>query len=164
MQNALAKEQQVPIFLNMMSQIKGDAIFIPEKIQLSIGLRQKGIPLDELQRKHYHTENTVFEVSKALQFPAKQLEKLCANDITFPKKQTVINNEKLSNFNQLLIITEIQVYKDEKILINESGLTTPIVIQELSDNPSGSLLIDTQYQISSEPKLEYKITLSDNLL
>ena len=66
-------------------------------------------------------------------------------------------------FNQLVIITEIQVYKNEKIVLNESGLTTPLFIQEIPENLKGSIIIDTQYQIASEPKLEYKITLHHNV-
>ena len=68
----------------------------------------------------------------------------------------------LKGFNQLVIITEIQVYKNEKIIINESGLTIPRLIQQIPKNLKNSIIIDTQYQISSKPKLEYKITLSDN--
>ena len=43
MQNALPKEQQVSIFLNLMRQVKFDSIFIPEKIELFIGLKKAGI-------------------------------------------------------------------------------------------------------------------------
>lgn len=163
MQNALAKEQQVPIFLNLMSQIKGDSIFIPEKIELTIGLKEKGIPIEELEAKHYHKEQKVFEVSKESMFPSNRSEKQTTREVTFAKKRTVIGNQKLAKYDELVIITEIQVYKNEKIVINESGLTTPIYIQDISDNLKGSIIIDTQYKISSEPKLEYKITLPNNV-
>ena len=59
----------------------------------------------------------------------------------------------------MVIITEIQVYKNEHIHISESGLTTPIYIQDIPNNLSGAITIDTHYKISDEPKLEYKITL-----
>ncbi|WP_028888529.1 SAM-dependent methyltransferase [Tenacibaculum ovolyticum] len=159
MQTALAKEQQVPIFLNLMSQVKENSIFIPEKITLSIGLTKKGTSINELQAKHYYKENKVFEVSKESMFSTNQTERVITEKITFEKKQTVIKKEKLAKCNQLVIITEIQVYKDEEIHINESGLTTPVFIQDISDNLSGSIIIDTQYKISSNPKLEYNITL-----
>ncbi|GAA4237910.1 hypothetical protein GCM10022291_26330 [Postechiella marina] len=163
MQNALAKEQQVPIFLNLMRQVKLDTIFIPEKIELHLGLKKAGIPSEELQIKHFNKVEKVFEVSKESMFPQKQSEKQSIIKNSFPKKKTVIESKKLKGFNQLVIITEIQVFKNEKIVINESGLTTPLFIQEIPKNLKDSLIIDTQYQISSEPKLEYKITLPNNV-
>lgn len=157
MQNALAKEQQVPIFLNLMNQVASDTIFIPEKIELSIGLKSSKIPIEDFQSKHYHKEKKVFEVSRESMFSSKESK---VNEISFPKEQTVIKNETLKDFNQLLLITEIQVYKNEKIAINESGLTTPITINNIPENIKGPITIDTKYQISYEPKLEYEIHFS----
>jgi predicted RNA methylase len=163
MQNALAKEQQVPIFLNLMRQVKLDTIFIPEKIELHLGLKKSGIPTEELQVKHFNKVEKVFEVSKESMFLQKQSENKSISKNAFPKKKSVIDSKKLKGFNQLVIITEIQVYKNEKIVLNESGLTTPLFIQEIPENLKGSIIIDTQYQIASEPKLEYKITLPHNV-
>ncbi|WP_343329532.1 hypothetical protein [Polaribacter staleyi] len=159
MQNALAKEQQVPIFLNLMRQVTNDCIFIPEKIELYIGLKKAGIPIDKIHVKHFRKEMKVFDVSKESMFPLNQSKKNTTKEVSFIKKQTIIGNEKLKEFDQLVIITEIQVYKNEKIGINESGLTTPIYIKDIPNNLNGPIIIDTQYKISSEPKLEYKITL-----
>lgn len=159
MQNALAKEQQVPIFLNLVSQAKPDCIFIPEKIELMIGLKKAGIPITDITQKDYHKVNSVFEVSKAALFPQNEPKRSTPSAYSFKKMQTVIENEKLKGFDQLVIITEIQVYKNEYIRISESGLTTPIYIQDIPNNLSGAITIDTHYKISDEPKLEYKITL-----
>lgn len=157
MQSALAKEQQVPIFLNLMSQIKENVIFIPEKIKLYIGLKRAGISIEKLQAKHFRKINKVFEISKEAIFNSNELEKELIKKQLFTKKKTIISKDKIERFNSLVIITEIQTFKDEKIHINESGLTTPIIIKDLSIKPQGSLKIDTQYIISSEPKLEYTI-------
>ncbi len=163
MQNALVKEQQVPIFLNLMNQVKNEVIFIPEKIELSIGLNKAGVSIEELKEKRFYKEKTVFEVSKEAIFPLNQVKKQAIEKFSFEKKQIVIDNEKLKGFNHLLMITEVQVYKDEKININDSGLTTPIFIKDIPENLKSSIVIDTQYLISSEPKLDYKITFSDTL-
>lgn len=162
MQNALAKEQQVSIYLNLMRQVTSDTVFIPEKIELHLGLKKAGIPSEELQIHHFNKVEKVFEVSKASMFPEKQPERQIIAKNSFAKRKTVIESKMLKGFNQLVIITEIQVYKNEKIIINESGLTIPRLIQQIPKNLKNSIIIDTQYQISSKPKLEYKITLSDN--
>lgn len=159
MQNALAKEQQVPIFLNLMSQVKIDIIFIPEKIEVMIGLKDKGIPIEELNKNHYHKEETVFEVSKEALFVSDASEKLTAKEVIFDKKRIQIEGEKLSKYDFLVLMTEIQVYKNEKILLKESGLTTPVFMQDIAENQTETMLIDTQYKISSEPKLDYEISL-----
>lgn len=162
MQNALAKEQQVSIFLNLMNQVKYDSIFIPEKIELSIGLKKAVIPVEENQVKHYQKKNKIFDVSKEAMLTLNLTEINDFGENLFTKKQTIIKGKELKGFSQLVLITEIQVYKDEKIGINESGLTTPIIIKDIPHNLKNSITINTQYKISSQPKLEYEITLSNN--
>lgn len=163
MQNALAKEQQVPIFLNLMSQVKNDSIFIPEKIELFIGLQNRSIQMHEPQIKHYFKEKKVFEVSIDSMFPDTLPKKQKTKEVTFEKVQTVIGVEKLKNYDQLVIITEIHVYKNEKIGINQSGLTTPICIQDIDDDLKEPIQVETQYEVSSEPKLDYKITFANSI-
>ncbi|MAN27539.1 MULTISPECIES: SAM-dependent methyltransferase [Mesonia] len=157
MQNALAKEQQVPIFLNLMNQVNYDSVFIPQKIELSIGLKKEGIPLEENHPKPYEKVRKIFDVSKEEMFPLSTAEKKTNGEILFDKKETIIEGKKLKGFSQLVLMTEIQIYEDEKIGIDESGLTTPIIIKDISDLKD-SLSIHTQYKISSHPELEYKIT------
>jgi predicted RNA methylase len=164
MQNALAKEQQVPIFLNLMSQINYDSVFIPEKIELFIKLKKEGIKAEEIQVKHYKKVEKVFEVSKEAMFLSNQTENKIPKEISFSKKQTIIEKKVLEGFNQIVLITEIQVYKDEKISLSESGLTTPITIIDVPSNLKDSITINTQYKISSQPKLEYEIILSNKEL
>lgn len=163
MQNALAKEQQVSIFLNLMNQVKYDTIFIPEKIELFIGLKKAGIPAEETQIKHYQKVKKIVDVSKEAMFPLNPTDNMTIGGILFDKKQTIIEEKKLRGFSQLLLLTEIQVYKGEKIGINESGLTTPIIIKDIPGNLKDSITIHTQYKISSQPELEYEIILSNNV-
>jgi predicted RNA methylase len=162
MQNALAKEQQVPIFLNLMNQVKYDSIFIPEKIELSIALKKARIPIEKTKAKHYQKVKKILEVSKEAIFLLNRLENKPNCEDLFTKKQTLIEVKELKHFSQLVIITEIQVYKDEKIGICESGLTTPLIIAEIPSNLTDAITINTQYKISPKPLLEYEITFSNN--
>ncbi len=57
MQNTLAKEQQAPIFLNLIKQTKDDSIFIPEKIELHTGLKEAGISAEETLSLHFEKKN-----------------------------------------------------------------------------------------------------------
>jgi predicted RNA methylase len=161
MQSALAKEQQVPIFLNLMSQVPDDTVFIPEKIELHLGLKKTESPDGRYQEEDYTNVNKVFEVSKESMFTSNPSEKKMTKKDVFTKKKTVIEEEALKGCSQLFINTDIQVYKDIKIDINDSGLTTPILIREIPNNIKSAITVDTQYVISSEPKLEYKVTLDN---
>jgi predicted RNA methylase len=163
MQNALEKEQQVSIFLNLMNQVNDDTIFIPEKIELFIGLKKAGIPAEETQIKHYQKEKKIFDVSKEAMFSLNPTESKITGEILLDKKQTILEEKKLRGFSQLLLLTEIQVYKDEKIGINQSGLTTPKTIKDIPSNLKDSIIINTHYKISSQPELVYEITLSNNV-
>lgn len=158
MQNALENEQQVSIYLNLMNQVNYKSIFIPQKIELFLGLKKAGIPTEELQGKHFLKEKKVFEVSKEAMLPLHKSGRLAGEDVSFEMRKTIIEKEKLEGCNQLLLITEIQVYKDEIIGLNQSGLTTPKTIENISESLKNSITIDTQYIISSQPKLEYEIT------
>ncbi len=157
MQNALAKEQQVSIFLNLMKQVKPETLFIPEKIELFLGLLPKGISESEVTPNHYHKAKKIFELSTEAVFSELQNKAQQLGETVFQKTQTVLNKDILEKYNILFLLTEIQVYKDTKINITESGLTTPLRLMDIS-NTTESLTIDTQYEISAEPKLEYKIT------
>ncbi|PHS08109.1 MAG: hypothetical protein COA88_07385 [Kordia sp.] len=157
MQNALDKEQQVSIFYNLMSQGNTDTIFIPENITVSIDLKEKGIAVEKLQRKDYHKQNIIFELSKETMFTSEEIEFQPGKEPKYPKKTTIIEREKLVGFNELVLITEIQVFKDIKIILNESGLTTPKSIKDISENHQGTININSQYVIGTSPKFDLEI-------
>lgn len=158
MQNALAKEQQVSIFLNLMKQVNYESIFIPERIELFIGLKKGGVLEEEIEIKHYKKNKKIFDVSKEAMFTLNRNDSEACSEILFSKKQVIIQKEELKGYSQIVLITEIQVYGSEKISVNQSGLTTPIILKSLSNNLEDSITIDTQYIISAQPKLDYQIT------
>lgn len=158
MQSALAKEQQVSIFFNLMRQVNLDSIFIPKKIKIYLGLKTTESSSEKIQTQNYYKEKKVFEISKEDSICAHLIENQPHKEISFPKIKTIITKEKLEGFNQLALFTEIQVFKDEVIEINKSGLTTPLIIKDISNNSKDSITIKTQYKICNEPKLDYKIT------
>ena len=162
MQNALAKEQQVSIFLNLMKQAKQETLFIPEKIELFLGLLPKGITELEITASHYYKAKKIFEVSTEALFSELQNKARQLGETVFQKTQTVLNKDILEKYNILFLLTEIQVYKDAKINITESGLTTPLRLIDIL-NTTESLTIDTQYEISAEPQLTYRITTAEKV-
>jgi len=163
MQNALAKEQQVSIFLNLMKQVSYHTIFIPENIELFIGLKKSQSLTKANQVSSFKKVERVFEVSKKSMFLSKGVENMIIKENLFAENQTIIENKDLEDFNEIVLITKIQVYNDVKIGVNESGLTTPIILKDISSQKSDSVIINTQYKISSQPELEYDIMISTNV-
>lgn len=157
MQNLLAKEQQVPIFLNLMNQVKYDSIFIPEKIELFIGVKEEGIPAEHTQNHHYQKIEKILNISREIM----NTENCNGNSIfdgsSFKKKKTVIEEHALRGFSEIVLMTEIQVYKDSRITVNECGLTTPLRIKDIPNKQTHPIVINTQYIISSKPELKYEI-------
>ncbi|MEM9680262.1 MAG: hypothetical protein AAF901_08045 [Bacteroidota bacterium] len=151
MQNALANEQQVPIFLNLMRQAKSDTVFIPEKIEISLGLKRADISFENLQREDYHKAEKIFEVSR----DALIINNSDTPSTEFQKTTTVLSEEQLEGHERLMLFTEIQVYQDEVIRLNESGLTIPLPIKSIPRHAGHSLTVNTQYKIGSTPKLVY---------
>ncbi len=160
MQNALTKEQQVPIFFNLMKQVPEQTLFIPEKIEIFLGLKNSDIASEWIKKEDYRKVKQVFELSKKT-LPIKRklaLEEDAVPD--FPALVTILEKDHLKGTNQLVLITEIQVYQDEWIEINESGLTTPFLIMNFDHNQKEGLKVHTQYLMSANPELTYKITLT----
>lgn len=157
MQNALANEHQVPIFFNLMHQAKADTVFIPEKIEIYWGLKQSGVPLLELTKVHYHQVKKILEVSKEAMFSLIQNPNALQEGQPFGEEQTIIEAQDQEGYTELLLLTEIQVYKQERLEVKQSGLTLPkIVLHDLSTSTQ-KLMIKSHYKISEKPTLEYEI-------
>lgn len=161
MQRALEKEQQVPIFLNLMDQAREDTVFIPEKVRLMVGTVDDHFSYDDPKVEDFHEAGTLFEVSKESLLPVKQWVDQKTGDFKFLNNITKVSAEQLKGARQLFLLTEIQTYADEFIKANESGLTIPVYLKAIKGSESGDLLIESQYQVSKIPGLEYSIRFSE---
>lgn len=159
MQNALAKEQQVPIYLNLMKQAKPNCIFIPEEINISIALKKAGVPIELVSKNDYTTVETVFRLNKDTLALVPQTTETNTSPV-FPLVSTTITQEQLKGNNLLVLITLIKVFNNHTIGLNESGLTTPLIIDPIKDS-TRSISITTQYVIEQEPKLNYTVRQSE---
>ncbi|MGQ3676740.1 SAM-dependent methyltransferase [Tenacibaculum discolor] len=157
MQRALDSEQQVSVFYNLMSQSNSNTVFIPEKITLTIGTGYSENGKPDIQQKYYREHHKVFEVSKKAMNSNDWLFEKTSNKLGFTEKYTVLKEEELSTASEIVVMTEITIYKNEKLIINESGLTIPKYIEDVSDNKKESLTIKSQYVIGVNPKLDLKI-------
>lgn len=154
MQAALAREQQVSVFLNLIQQSREDVVFIPEKIEVSLGIRSIGLGNYELTKDNCTLLEPVFEVSKEA-MNVKYIKSDLPNE--FPKTISTIEKTAMTNKDLLLLITKIKVFEDQVLDIQESGLTMPLIIDNISVKNEQDLCVEVQYTISEEPKFEFEI-------
>ncbi len=157
LQAGLAKEQQVAIFFNLMKQSSTSTIFIPEKIELQLALRENGIAAELLTSAHYSRIATVFEVSKNAWNGYLKETSTSVQDRLLDKVDTLVSKDAMNSANTLFLLTHLQVYKEYQIGINESSLTIPLYLNSFSATEEKDRTIQTQYIIDENPRLEVQI-------
>ncbi len=154
LQHALVKEPQVAITYNLLTQLNENVILIPEEISLFVSL------LNLAKKSNSITEITEIEKSKYYKkiepvFILNKGEILKKSSLLFNEKETEFNDKMLEDHNQLAITTEIKVYNNEKLNIDESGLTIPLLITYLDNKDIKG--ITTQYFVNDKPGLDISI-------
>jgi predicted RNA methylase len=152
MQHALAREPQVAITYNLVSQINKNVILIPEEISLHIAL------IDS-EKKNSYLMNSESSVRK-LDFYTNVKPVLVLNKETiennpeksFPKIEVILPEETVKSSDILAVTTEITIYKNEKLTIDDSGLTIPLILTYLKNKKLKGVI--SQYIINENPGLE----------
>lgn len=151
MQAALREEQQVSVFFNLLRQINNECILIPEKICLSLAL---GKPSLLPETPH---EVAVFKkIAKVFELSEPQLRSTAGQGLWFPEISIDLSGEPLKDYEQLVILTEIQVFRDHWIQVNESGLTVPWIIEDLRNFSQHDCSIKLRYHVDVNPGLVYR--------
>lgn len=160
MLKSLKNEQQVPICMNLMKQVKEDVILVPEKITLSLALLDSNILMfrtkDTPKSEYIIPLGELFELSKEQIALFPTLITQVENKIIFPTKVFELPRNILQRFRDLHILTEIEVFRGEKLTLNQSGLTMPHRLLEISKENEGKEF-HIHYKIDSVPDFEYEI-------
>lgn len=132
LQCGLVREQQIPITINLLQQVGAEVILIPESLALDVcwlhhkAFKERDLATDE---KEYCTP-----LFRLLEINKKAHEKL---DFDFSNsdpqilvtKEIVLHPEVIKTDKRLALLTRITVFEEEKIYLNESGLTLPIFLR-----------------------------------
>jgi len=155
MQRALDREQQVPIVMNLLSQLRDDVILIPEKIDVIACLANMN-HLDRSEDESDYCERlgSVIELSKAA-LKDKPYDLKGDNEIHFHEKRFNLNKDTISRFNQLALMTEIQVFGDTWLRQYESGLTTHKLLKDISKETVTDIEYRMQYIVNNDPEIVY---------
>ena len=164
MQHALLREPQVGITYNLLPQLKKDAILIPEEVSLHLALvnmDEKNEYLsnenNEAKRDYYENSEAVFTLNKAEVLQNSSDFK--KEGFQFPEKETHFSKKQLNNNDLIAISTEITVYKNISINIDESGLTVPLFLADLNHDQTVTGA-KTQYIVGTDPGLNAQLVRS----
>jgi hypothetical protein len=158
MLNALRKEPQVAITLNLCKQLVPDGIFIPEQINVEL------MQVDQ-RKKHRvtmsgydHILRTDFETKLA---DIMQLNKnTIANDEnSIPLTQVQLRNSYNPTIHGLELYTTIKVFGDQILQHNDCSLTLPYILSRPFKQPIPSnAVLDFSYQILGNPGIKMNIS------
>jgi predicted RNA methylase len=152
LQFALVKEQQVALTYNLISQLKKEVVLLPEEIKLSICLIDSNAKmrnnLNGSDEPFYKNINTIFVLNK--EEIHKRSATLNRNELlSFEPLTTVIPSDR-ENYNRISINTEIAVYGNEKLEIDECSLTMNYKLNDL-ENIKSCQTVTTQYIVNEAP-------------
>lgn len=151
MQQALIKETQVPITINLLNQCRKDVILLPREIKVNFSSLQpnfsegkriikKTIPLLQLN-KRFATEHADW----LLQRPKVLFEK------TLELEEDFCTTEDIKVYH-----TYIDIYNNSSLTINESGLTMPLRLKTMEPLEKGQTL-KFQYTTGVETGFKYEV-------
>jgi hypothetical protein len=153
LQYALVKEQQVALTYRILPQLRKDVILLPEEIKLSICLLNSKTKMVNNQSNEvlsYHKNiGTVFVLSK------EEIEKRIVNTsidslLCFEPITTLIPKEEKQNYTRISINTEISIYGEEKLSIDECSLTMNYKLNDIQ-NIENYNSVTTQYIVNESP-------------
>ena len=157
MQSGLFNEHQVPICFNLIPQLSEEVLLIPQKIKLDLAYLDSKILYEgmTLADRNIWKFETILEFDQAYirsylkeSGDAQPGAFLLEKTIPLPKPDT----EKYSKFE---LMTEIQIYEDEWLHFNQSGLTTNRHITNLGGKEEHLQSINLKYQLKPKPIFEF---------
>ena len=143
MQHALVKEQQVPIMLNLVNQLPSSAIIIPECIKLELAYMN-------INQVATGTGDRYKTISTLLHFNQSFINHHNPSKNIFDKSVELSMSDS-KDFNKIVVLTSIQVYQNEWIKYDESGLTIPKILRPI---PAADQTLGIKYVLGEIPGYE----------
>jgi predicted RNA methylase len=158
LQFALVKEQQVAITYNLIPQLKEDVILIPEEIKLNVCLINSTKKMEyqlsqeiAIKPNYFKNIDSVFLLNKET---IQKRNKIQNNEqLVFPETITLLSEDDKKEYDTVTISTEISVFGDQILEIDQCSLTMvyKIASMEIALSKKG---IKTQYEVNQKPGLK----------
>ncbi len=157
LQFALVKEQQVAITHHILPQLRKDVLLLPEEINLSLSLIDSKKKMEYLMSSeggaipnYYKKINSLFELNKDNILSRK------SEELVFPEITTFLTEEDKNEYDSVVITTEIKVFGNHRLEIDQCSLTMCYKIDSMENVKSKKGLV-TQYLVNETPgtKIEW---------
>ncbi len=161
MQNALQKEPQVGITMNLISQLDPEVILIPQNITVEVALLDPMRNMDRMMSLNKDGESCYYVLKKIFELNKDTVEKYSSVEDTlcnFPTVEIDIPNDITEEYSQLCLLTTIQVFGEEQLTHWQSSLNLPQKIIDFNYAKKPVSRIRFQYTISEKPGFQYEIT------
>ena len=164
LQKGLKEEPQVAISYNLMSQVSDQVILIPEDITLNLLLvdadkKTAHQTSFETHIEYYKNIGPLFSLNKTE--ISKHQDTLIPSlpNFTFPSTKILMPENANRDYHTLSIETQIRVFEDEVIKIDESGLTFLTKLTDLNAMLQTFNCVISSYQCSNKPGLQMKLDM-----
>lgn len=157
MQNALKKEPQVAITLNLVPQMEVGGILIPENISIEAALIDPKRNMDRMmgvegaEKDFCYKLKKIFDLNKNIM----QIEKI--EEYNFEEVEVELPLGIDKRYRSLNLLTDIQVFEEEKLTYLQCSLNLPLKIMDIDWEKDNSKKISFQYDISDNPGFIYKL-------
>lgn len=162
MQSALRHEPQVAITFHLLPQLSEDTILIPEAINLnmlavnSIKRMEYKTNLDAGDTEYYKDLGLIYSLNRAHVFENSELFKQTQPTAVLPANTIHLPEHVNHNFDKLYITTTIHVYEDQFLNMDESGLTSLIILEPLNQMMQSYSVLKASYVCGDFPALSFK--------
>ncbi|HMQ48473.1 MAG TPA: hypothetical protein PKA00_06150 [Saprospiraceae bacterium] len=155
MQRALSEEPQVPIVLNLWRQLSQEALLIPESICLELSILKPNHSEAVPQMRPSISLGTIATLSAEEIIQSNLIQQWENGQTRFWENTFQLSEADIKPPGQLAVLTEIRVFGEERITFNQSGLTTPLILSDLSAFAPQGLCLKCWYEIGNMPGLHY---------
>lgn len=161
MQNALQKEPQVAITMNLVPQMEHDGILVPENIAIDAVLlspkRNRDRMLGILKAEAcYRKIGTIFQLNKGIHALGPVQVPAGNGSFSFPEVEICIPTECVAEYPHLCLLTRIKVSGEAELKEWECSLTQPKEVLRL-DPAKTAQRIGIWYGVNGEPGFEYRV-------
>lgn len=153
MQHALAREPQVGVTLNIARQLSTEAVFIPQHIDVQLGVYNPSLGQKYLTGKGNTMEEAQLILQTLITLNKESIFSLIGPDgcPVFEEKEVEIPVDLPPAFSQLCLFTNIHIYRDFYLKMSDSALSFPLILADLNSISSPLLRVSAKYQMEGEP-------------
>lgn len=167
MQNALQKEPQVAITMNLVPQMAHGGILIPENIAIEAVLlspkRNQDRMLGIIEAESCYRElGTIFQLNKGIHALSPVPGPAGKGPYSFPEVEIRIPPDWVAEYPHLCLLTRIRVYGEVELKDWECSLTQPQKVLQF-DPVMPAQRIGLWYEVNEKPGLRNRVIMDDLL-